>query len=243
MPPVSTVPAMPKGVDNQALAEALQLVQSLGTLNDDPNAQVSPEHMQLVAAAFQKAGLPPEAIFAPQSAAIAPQSAVLPQPAAIAPPPVAALPNKKKGGGKKKPKASPAAVAAAHRDEAKAAAFMQTLNNVLRPAFNDYDPKEAAQAQVDLMAERLQTTATSGAAQRSMRLRAAQVRRTLLALLKVHGLDGGLLDRHTTAADGNWLEALHQRLYASIPGAKRRSGIERALGRSVEAPADGSALA
>ena len=59
--------------------------------------------------------------------------------------------------------------------------------------------------------------AASEASLRSMRLRAAQVRRTLVALLRHFGInDGEILDRRMKSADGNWLLKLHRRLFEEV---------------------------
>ena len=82
------------------------------------------------------------------------------------------------------------------------------------------------QAKIDLIAEKLDDAsagrtklagAASQASLRSMRLRAAQVRRTLVALLRHFGIDDGeILDRRMKSVDGNWLFKLHRRLFEEV---------------------------
>ena len=89
------------------------------------------------------------------------------------------------------------------------------LEERLKPAHNEYDKKEAAQAQLDLLTERVrganQRTAVAGAAtdasRRAMRMRAKQVRRVIQALLRALSFDTKLLERRMRRDDGNWLEA------------------------------------
>lgn len=239
---------------NQDQADALALMQNLNKLNeDDPTRMVSPEHMALLHAAFEKAGIPPEALMGKNGEGPAPLELEGPagstpgtSPGAV---PVrtsrALLEAQERQArqahikGRRQLKGGQVKGAGHHREESKTEKFMQMLETVLKPAFNAYDQKEAAQAQVDLMTERLhgeqQRTRVAGAVStasvRSMRLRAQQVRRTLTALAGHLGFDPTLFERRTTKADGNWLLRLHGALYDAAPSCFTR--VYRTLDQAV----------
>ena len=148
---IDSMPTLPASVDTAKAADALKLMESLSVAHgSDPNAKVSPEHMQLIMKAMNKAGMPPEllglrkvkgdspqAISPPLSgvAATIPITAAAPSVAApfgqwLKPPAMAMT---------KMPGGRP------HKDEPKAQSFLYLLDVVLRPAFNQFDQKEAAQ--------------------------------------------------------------------------------------------------
>lgn len=209
---------MPPQVDQQKLQDALSLMHNLGTVaKEGANGKVSAEHMTLMMQAFEDAGVPPDAI-----------RSIFKGETPKGLPPSMPPPEHKKASTLMSVPVTPKK---AHNDEMRAMYFLKLLDDKLRPASNNYDPAEAAQAQIDQMTERLRKnggrTQVAGAATaadaRSMRLRAEQVYRVLSALMRAGGFDPKLLRRKLRASDGNWLLRLHTWLYdEAMPPAMSR---------------------
>ena len=224
---------LPAHVDAEKFADALKIMQSIHELrgSDDPNAMVSPEDMAMIGEAMAAANITPQEFFS--------LSERTPEPMAPNAEPKRKLTARdQRRQLQHAPQPPPARqqhapqqrIKSLHKDEAKASAFARMLEERLKPAHNEYDKKEAAQAQLDLLTERVrganQRTAVAGAAtdasRRAMRMRAKQVRRVIQALLRAFSFDTKLLERRMRRDDGNWLEALHRKLYDSVPAAFSR---------------------
>lgn len=156
---IDNMPPIPANMDPAKVADYFKLIHSLGVVHgSNPNAKVSPEHMQLIMQAMKKAGMPPELLAMEKGKSVPPPAISSPPPgvAAISPGAVtAAAPSAAAPMGQwlkppamamtKMPGGRP------HKDEPKAQSFLYLLDVVLRPVFNQFDQKAAAQVRRHVM--------------------------------------------------------------------------------------------